>query len=55
MFGRAWTVHAGIAPACKGTLLDWEALPEGDPLRGVARSYGLGLHIKGGAGRAGAL
>jgi hypothetical protein len=46
-----WSVNAGSALPCRGTVIDWEQLPDGDPLRGVARSYGLGLHVKGGARR----
>ncbi len=56
MFTR-WRVNAGAALPCTpdGLVVDWEQLPESDPLRGVARSYGLGVHVKGGAGRDGAL
>lgn len=45
MFQR-WTVHGGIAMPCDGDIIDWQALPDGDPLIGVAKSYGLGLHRK---------
>jgi hypothetical protein len=50
MFSR-WKVTGGVALPCKAgeTVIDWEQLPEGDPLRGVARSYGLGLHVNSGA------
>jgi hypothetical protein len=56
MFTR-WKVNTGAALPCTadGLLVDWEQLPESDPLRGVARSYGLGLHVKGGTRRDGAL
>lgn len=43
MFTR-WTVHGGIAMPCDGEIVAWDQLPEGDPLKGVARSYGLGIH-----------
>jgi hypothetical protein len=45
MFQR-WTVQGGIAMPCVGEIVNWEVLPEGDPLRGVAKSYGLGVHRK---------
>jgi len=41
-----WTVLEGVALPCSGELVDWQALPDGDPLKGVARSYGLGVHRK---------
>jgi hypothetical protein len=43
MFTR-WRVHGGIAMPCDGEIVAWQQLPEGDPLKGVARSYGLGIH-----------
>ncbi|MGO9326513.1 MAG: hypothetical protein ACLQJ0_00100 [Steroidobacteraceae bacterium] len=45
MFQR-WTVRGGVALPCDGEIVDWQKLPDGDPLRGVARSYGLGVHRK---------
>lgn len=46
-----WSVNPGTALPCRGTVVDPEAPQLPESLRGVARSYGLGLHVKGGARR----
>jgi hypothetical protein len=55
MFGRAWKANPGQVVPCKGTVVDWQALPETHPLRSVAKGHGLGLITPGAARRDGAL
>jgi hypothetical protein len=59
MFRRAWKANPGKVVPCKGTAVDWQALPDGTPdaLRSVAKGHGLGIvpATKNGARRAGAL
>lgn len=53
LFSR-WTVQGGIAMPCDGEIVAWDQLPEEDPLRGIARTYGLGIHRAKAARRHGA-
>jgi hypothetical protein len=39
----AWKVNAGQVVACKGNVVDWQAMPEDHPLRSTAKGQGLGL------------
>jgi hypothetical protein len=39
----SWKVNPGQVVPCKGTLVDWAALPETHPLRGIAKGQRLGL------------
>jgi hypothetical protein len=38
-----WTANSGQVVPCKGTVVDWQALPEGHVLRSPAKGHGLGL------------
>jgi len=39
----SWKINPGQVVPCKGTIVDWEALPETHPLRGIAKGQRLGL------------
>ncbi len=39
----SWKVNPGQVVPCKGTVVDWAALPEQHPLRATAKSQQLGL------------
>lgn len=39
----SWKVNPGQVVACKGAIVDWEALPDTHPLRGIAKGQRLGL------------
>jgi hypothetical protein len=44
-----WKVNPGQVVPCRGTVVDWEKLPEKHPLHSVAKGQGLGLIVTGGA------
>jgi hypothetical protein len=39
----SWKVNPGQVVPTRGTVVDWEALPETHPLRGIAKGQRLGL------------
>jgi len=45
----SWKINPGQVVPCKGTIVDWEALPETHPLRGIAKGQRLGLITSTGA------